>query len=402
MDKTPCHPFRLFASVVAFFYLFLLPPCPVNAGGNTKKKVIAGKADVLRKLPKKFAAFQGYDSGKSTVTLLIEGEEKPSTWKIDPRAEIKVLGWWGRLSQISKGDRVWAWFGVDRGKKPRSVLMLADEISEQDIHGWSYSIMKVENLGVTAKSGRGKVVQLRLPPKEKFPALKAGNNVYLQTADKQIRVALTEKELERARNKQKDYLRTKWLKEGLPGMVSFLHPLGGEMEIMLDHEGHRWGRYLKVGDKVTLESTRDDLAPIQSRVRRVEPWREFTRVLLVTHSGIDQTELTSGQRIRALVPEPPKELQESKLPLDIGRRKGKEERLQWFLASTYCTCKVKGDRCTGMVYTLASCNVNACGMPNKMRGIIGKMIDEGKTDEQIFAELLKMRGPTLLKQHLLP
>jgi hypothetical protein len=65
---------------------------------------------------------------------------------------------------------------------------------------------------------------------------------------------------------------------------------------------------------------------------------------------------------------------------DVDRPRTKEERLEWFLASIYCTCKVLGERCTGMFYTLASCNPNGCGMPNGMRTLLGKKIDAGMTD----------------------
>jgi hypothetical protein len=68
----------------------------------------------------------------------------------------------------------------------------------------------------------------------------------------------------------------------------------------------------------------------------------------------------------------------------------------------YCTCKVKGDGCTGHFYTLASCNPNACGMPNRMRRELGTLIDKGLSDSQIFEALLKDHGPDLLRPHLLP
>lgn len=125
-------------------------------------------------------------------------------------------------------------------------------------------------------------------------------------------------------------------------------------------------------------------------------------VRLVTNSGVDQASLTPSQRVMVKVPEPPKEVQASELPTDIGRLEDKEARVDWFLASTYCTCKVKGDRCTGMFYSLASCNINACGMPNKIRRLVSNMIEERMTDKQIFESLLKQRGKQLLKPHLLP
>jgi hypothetical protein len=92
----------------------------------------------------------------------------------------------------------------------------------------------------------------------------------------------------------------------------------------------------------------------------------------------------------------------AELPPDTDRPRGKSERVEWFLASTYCSCKVANDTCTGMFYTLASCNPNGCGMPNHIRERVGELIDQGKTDAQIFAELKKSQGPLMLKQHLLP
>jgi hypothetical protein len=57
---------------------------------------------------------------------------------------------------------------------------------------------------------------------------------------------------------------------------------------------------------------------------------------------------------------------------------------------------------TGHFRTLASCNVNGCGMPNATRAKLVALIDEGKNDRQIFDLLSKERGPTLVKPHLLP
>ena len=71
------------------------------------------------------------------------------------------------------------------------------------------------------------------------------------------------------------------------------------------------------------------------------------------------------------------------LPPDIDRpRATKEERLDWFLANIYCTCKVLGDGCTGHFYTLASCNPNACAMPLYMRKVLRDEIEKG-----VYAEV---------------
>jgi hypothetical protein len=102
------------------------------------------------------------------------------------------------------------------------------------------------------------------------------------------------------------------------------------------------------------------------------------------------------------MPSPAKEVQDAALPPDLDRPRTREERLEWFLSSIYCTCPVKGNRCTGMFYTLAACNPNACGMPNAMKKNIANKIDKGMTDRQIFEELLKTYGRDLTRPHLLP
>ena len=89
-------------------------------------------------------------------------------------------------------------------------------------------------------------------------------------------------------------------------------------------------------------------------------------------------------------------------PPDLGRPRSKAERVEWFLASTYCTCGVSKDVCTGHFYTLASCNPNGCGKPNTRRAEIAEMIDRGLTDRLIFDALLKEAGPLLLRPHLMP
>ena len=80
----------------------------------------------------------------------------------------------------------------------------------------------------------------------------------------------------------------------------------------------------------------------------------------------------------------------------------KAERVEWFLATVYCTCGVGKDVCTGDFYTLASCNPNGCGRPNHVRNLVAAMIDKGWSDRQIIDELLKQAGPLLLRPHLRP
>jgi hypothetical protein len=369
-----------------------------------KASAISGEAEFLRSVPKHFATLQAVDPTRRRVTLLIEGESLPKVWQVVPDAEIKLSGWWGRLEQLQKGERVWAWFKTDRHKQAVAVCMLADELSEQDIHGTGVTVEARQASVFTAKSRNGGSRQVQMAQAEVYrgplkvapDSLRVGEKVYFQTAGGQARLILDPAAFEARRAAQKAALRTRWAEEGLPGTAAFLHIFSGEMDFMLDHEAMRWGRSLKPGDRVSLQVD----PPIGAVVKQVAPWRERTHVRLVVH-GQDLADLTTGQRLRLKVTPPSREVEEAAWPADLDRPRSKEERVEWFLASIYCTCGIGGDGCTGHFYTLASCNPNACGMPNHMRRLLAEKIDEGLTDRQIFKQLLEEQGPMLLRPHLM-
>jgi hypothetical protein len=361
---------------------------------NDKIKEVAGTAEFLRSVPKHFATLKAVDGAGRRVTLLIEGEKLPKVWPVAADAEIKVAGWWGRLDQFTLGDRVWVWFQTDRKKQAVAVAMLADELSEQDIHGGGLTLVRREADSITVK--RGEKNERTLKTKD-AAAQAIGRAVYVQSAGDKVRLNLDTAGFEARRDAQKATLRKRWIDEGLPGTVTFLHRFSGEMELMLDHEAMRWGRSLKLGDKVTLAAE----PPMPAIVKEVRPWRERTRLHLVVNSH-DQADLSLGQRTRLKMSAPLLEVDTAKLPPDLDRPRSKEERVEWFLASIYCSCGVNGDVCTGHFYTLASCNPNGCGMPRHMRKVIAEQIDKGLTDKQVFELLLKEHGPNLLRQHLEP
>ncbi|MCI0704485.1 MAG: hypothetical protein L0241_25805, partial [Planctomycetia bacterium] len=308
-------------------------------------KEAAGSAELLRLLPKPFATLKAFDAKARTVTLLIDGEKTPKVWPVEPDAEVKVAGFWGRLEQFKPDQRVWVWLKLNRKKVPVSVVMLADVRSEQYIHD-----------------------KVALKPGER-------DDKY----DDQVR-----------------WMRTRWADEGLPGTMSVAHLFSGEVEVLIDHEGMRWARALQKGDIVHISAD----PPIKAVVKTVSPWRERTQLRLLV-GELAASDLKSGERVLVKMKEPGP-VESATYPPDLDRTRTKAERIEWFLASTYCTCGVKGDICTGHFYTLASCNPYGCGAPDATRKKISAWIDEGKTDKQIWDELLKERGPLMTRPHLLP
>jgi hypothetical protein len=273
-------------------------------------------------------------------------------------------------------------------------------MSQQDISGQPLTLEAIDEQAktITLKPLKGDGRTLAIGPEVDKPAdFKQGDKVFVQTAGGKLRAVTDANGLEKLRKEQRLTMRQRWEKDGLPGTVTFLHPLSGELEIMLDHEAIRWGRNLQEGDRVTIREGGRIAADVQS----AKPWRERTLVRLVL-GGFDQAEFTLGQRVHVLLPTLPLEIDLAELPPDIDRPRSKPERLEWFLASTYCTCAVGNNTCTGMFYTLASCNVNACGMPNHIRDTVAELIDKGMSDRQIWDELKKSQGPVMLKPHLVP
>jgi hypothetical protein len=309
---------------------------------------------------------------------------------------------------------------LDRRKQPAAVFMLADEPSEQDIHGGGLTVesrtadtitlkpasgsartqsiaksafnagIPGATVGAKTKSGEG-------TPASSLEGLPPATKVYVQSAGERARLVFDAPGFERARTAQRERLASRWAADGLPGTISVLHPLSGEMDVMVDHEAMRWGRSLKQGDEVHLRAD----PPIRAVVKRVTPWRERTQLRLVVH-GLDQADLVSGQRIALKMDVPAREVQEAVLPPDVDQTRSREERVEWVLASVYCPCGVGGDTCTGHFYTLASCNPNGCGMPNVFRKRVASLIERGKTDRQILEELIAEHGPVLLRPHLAP
>ena len=140
--------------------------------------------------------------------------------------------------------------------------------------------------------------------------------------------------------------------------------------------------------------------PVKGILRAVESWHEKTRLRIAT-SGPALRDLRAGHRLRVKVAEPPRDVLESAHPAGIGRARDRQQRIEWFLANTYCSCSIAGDGCTGMFYTLASCHPGRCGMPKRIRSFVGERIDKGMTDAKILEAMLESQGPKCLKPHLL-
>ena len=90
------------------------------------------------------------------------------------------------------------------------------------------------------------------------------------------------------------------------------------------------------------------------------------------------------------------------MPPDLGRFTGRQERVDYFLSTVYCSCGMMGTSCAGHWNTLAACQLHGCGMPSVITQLIGDWIDAGKSDREILAALVERDGKKILHQHQQP
>ena len=151
-------------SILGLLFPLVLATTLAAADPADKTPSVAPGDEFLRHVPKRFATWQGVDPARRRVTLLIDGESEAKTWELAADAEIKIAGWWGRPDQLTIGDRVWVWFNIDRVNKPTTVAMLADELSEQEIHGLPYQLEKAPDGRVILTRAKFADRRLKVPP----------------------------------------------------------------------------------------------------------------------------------------------------------------------------------------------------------------------------------------------
>jgi hypothetical protein len=360
-----------------------------------------------------FAVLLDFDAQSQQVTLQVEGESESATWAVQAGAEIWFSGWWGRLDQFTRGDRVWVWFATGAEKRPAAVALLADELSHQELY--APVTVKAVDLEPSDRPSMTLVAMQAGKPTERtvglsqaflqrgdseagIETLRAGEELYIQNSGENARLLLDSAAFERRRAAQQSALGKRWSEEGLPGTVILQHADRREVEIMLDHESMSLARSLQAGDRAFLSMEQ----PTPGIIRKIRPWHERTQILLEVEEIDAALVIPARARLRLARPlEAPGQVQS---PTGLDQPRGKPERVEWLMASVYCTCGMH-DACAGHFFTLAACNSSPdhpCPLAKRTREDIGDRIDEGQSDRQIFDDLLKARGANLLRPHMLP
>jgi len=381
---------------------------PLNES-NTEIAGPLGNQDVT---VRHFAILQNFDTERQQLTLQVDGDAETTECSLEPGAEVWYSGWWGRLDQFAKGDRVWVWFSTNRNQT-NTISLLSDELSEQNFYGAgtieSVSSANTDTSSVVVKLSRGgKSVERtidvptgNLPQGERISsanALKKGDACFFQTTRDKARMVWTPTEFAQHRTEQMARQSQRWTDDGLPGIVAFHHADPRLVELMLDHESMFWGRTLRPGDRVTLRNR----VSVPAIVRQLRPWRERTQVLLELERALP-SDSSANRRILVKLETVPENVNVDEPP-GLDQPRSAAERVDWLMSGIYCTCGMH-DMCAGHFYTLAACDsfgTTPCGLAKRTRENITKGVQQGQTDRDLFEEVLKERGAKLLRPHMSP
>lgn len=381
---------------------------PLNSPRSNLAPPLGNQDVTLRQ----FAVLKSIDAERHRLTLQIEGETELKECDLEPGAEVWHAGWWGRLDQFSIGDRVCVWFSNHRNQTS-TLSLLADELSEQNFYGSA----RIESVAASEpgrssvslklfRGGKSVVKTLILSDSSTIDSKRAttsatlnpGDKCFFQSNEDETGKLWSPIQFESQRTAQMKILEQLWMDEGLPGIVAFRHQDSSLVDIMLDHESMFWGRTLRPGDRVTMVNG----GTFSATVKQLRPWRERTQVLLQLDSA-DSTESMTHSRVYVKVASVPSDLRVDEPP-GLDRPRTAAERVDWLMSGIYCTCGMH-DMCAGHFYTLAACDsfgTNPCGLAKTTRENMTQRVNAGQSDRKIFDDLLKERGPKLVRPHLSP
>ena len=354
-------------------------------------------------LTRQFARFERFDQDGRTLVFTLENGgtlERPAT----PALDVMLYQLPAEPEELEPGSRVWIALEGKPGA-PGVLRFVADEQTYQALHGYWYSVRAVDTAGrrvILAPPG-ARAADLALTAAAEFKYysgrrelgladLRAGDLVRYQTGGTgELRRATSQLAWSFAQSRQAQALRRALDERGLPARFTAREDTNWVLTI--DRAGSERARRLRPGERVSLSGAGPDGGPVE--VAAVAPWGEKT---LVTLRAGARGAPAAGQSLRVHAAPAPLDTQ---IPAGLNIATRPDDRIEWFLSTIYCTCPVRGDQCTGHLYTLSMCNPQGCGKPAAMRAHLKRLIESGLNDAQILRRLEQEEGPSLLQPHLL-
>ncbi len=377
-----------------------------EAGEAIVARLIQGERLDWQKLVKTTGHLVNVDAAEKSVTVFTDHDKKEHELSLTPQTEYHVEGAFGSLSDFSPGQSAYVIATVNEKKEMTGLHALADDFSMQAMSRpfvlKEYDQKNGRLMFVDEKS-RKPATELKVSTSTRFlvepsAAVQPGRAYYftsthdgvdrfaMELLDESTFAARTSQRLQR----QRDEL----LKHGLKGTVLNMDASSHRAEVMIRRSDTWFARSWKVNEAVQLMATAQPT--VACRVAEVHP--DYARVRIrLDFAGHATPDVRLGDEVAIFGKLPDKVDFES--PPDLGRFTGRQERIDYFLSTIYCSCGMLGSSCAGHWNTLAACQLHGCGMPNLITKLIGERIDAGKPDEAILAELIERNGRNILRLH---
>ena len=378
----------------------------VEATESVVARLIEGERLDWAKLIKTTAQIVSLDVAGKSLTVWTDHDQKEHQLWLTPHTEFHVEGAWGTLSDFQTNQSVYVIATTTEKKEMVGLHAMADDLSMQ-VMTQPYSLKEYDAQGgrvvLLDEQGRKTAIELKVNAATQFStqsagALKAGGSFYFSATRNGAERMVTElfdlaslaARREQRIRKQHDAL----AKSGLHATVLKVDAANHRLEAMILRADTWYARTWKLNEPVQL---RADSAPAFSgRVTAVHP--DYSRVRLTLDFTHGETPaMRPGEEVTILGKLPAKP--DLDTPPDLGRFTGRQERIDYFLSTIYCSCGMLGNSCAGHWNTLAACQLHGCGMPNLSTKLIGERIDAGQTDAAILTELLERNGKNILRLH---
>lgn len=373
-------------------------------------KLIAGERVDWDSLVKTFGRVIRVEPSLRQIVLQADSETQERVVPWTAQTEFYWHGGWGEGTNFVMGQRIYLMAYADTNKQWTAAHTVSDEMSLQGMsrpYVLKHFDKELSRVVLTDELGRKAPVEANVDQRSILVSstsepLVAGQACYYNSrikGEERVVMELLDGpsfQSERALRfeRQLEAVAT----NGLGGTILSMQTESNRLTLMIRRADAWIGRTLQVGDKGRLQLVGRADAPRRLTVMEVHP--DYARLRVVVEVPANNlSQFQPGDEIRVLAKTP--KILDPMVPVDLGRFTTRQERTDYFLSSTYCTCGMMGTACAGHWNTLAACKIHGCGLPDLVTGLIHEWIAGGKTDAQILELLRQRHGELVLKQHRL-
>ena len=347
------------------------------------------------------------DAGK-TVTAFADSDKKEHLVRLTPHTEFFVHGAWGTAADFVPGQRIYLIVLTDDQKEWTTAHTMADEISMQAMSRPFVLKQYAEHdhkLLFTDEKERKAPADLITNAQTHFAVLnheplQSGQAYYFNSREQNnthlAMAVLDAGSFDAERRTRLKQQRDLAAENGLVATILEVDEPNHQVALLVRRADAWYARLLKINDHVAVKSADRQSAGSQFTVADVRPDYARMRVRLEAGSS-EMAQFRRGEEVRLLMKIP--EAVDPEMPPDLGRFIERQERIDYFLSTVYCSCGMMGTSCAGHWNTLAACKLHGCGMPNLMTKLLGDWIDSGKNDGEIMEALIKREGKIALRPH---